>query len=79
MSESMSDSMSVSTITLDPMNPRNYTKENALDLTPHIIQAFLIVFKNNLSLIRKFSIFRELGKHIDRRFYSYQFFVNIDD
>lgn len=79
MSESMSDSMSVSTITMDPMNPRNYTKENALDLTPHIIQAFLIVFKNNLSLIRNFSIFRELGKHIDNRFYSYQFFVNIDD
>jgi hypothetical protein len=72
----MSDS--ISSIT-DNTIPKQRIQENSLDLTPHIIEAFLIVFANNLSQIQNFNIQRKLGKHVDQRFYSYQFFVYIDN
>jgi hypothetical protein len=70
--------MSVSSITL-PRNQGRYPKENALDLTPHIVYAFMTVFENNLPSIQNFAIERRLGEYIDKLFYSYQFSIFIDD
>lgn len=58
---------------------RQNKKENAFDLTPHIIQAFLIVFKDDCQTLSDFIIHRELSTHFENNFYSYKYYIYVDD